>query len=61
MGGNSFTLMIACITPSDDYMDENLSTLNYASRASNISNLPTINQDPKLKLINEQKRTIERL
>lgn len=45
--------MIACITPSDDYVDENLSTLNYASRASHISNLPTINQDPKLKLIND--------
>ncbi|CDW90813.1 kinesin motor domain containing protein [Stylonychia lemnae] len=61
LGGNSYTLMIACITPLDDYLDENISTLNYASRASHISNVPTINQDPKLKLINEQKRMIERL
>lgn len=43
--------MIACVTPLDDFADENISTLNYASLASHISNLPTINQDPKLKLI----------
>eukprot|EP00347_Sterkiella_histriomuscorum_P020722 403336729 len=61
LGGNSYTLMIACITPLDDYIDENVSTLNYASRAQNISNVPMINQDPKLKLIQEQKRMIERL
>lgn len=53
--------MIACITPLDDFVDENITTLNYASRASHISNAPTINQDPKLKLINDQKRMIERL
>ena len=43
LGGNSYTLMIACITPLDDYVDENLSTLNYASRTSQISNIPVIN------------------
>ena len=61
LGGNSFTLMLACITPLDEYIEENLSTLKYASRASHISNVPTINQDPKLKLINEQRKTIEKL
>jgi kinesin family protein 4/21/27 len=43
LGGNSFTLMIACLSPLDDYVEENLSTLNYASRAQNISNIPVIN------------------
>ncbi len=61
MGGNSYTLMIACLSPLDDYLDENMSTLNYASRAQNISNLPIINQDPRLKIIQDQKKTIERL
>jgi kinesin family protein 4/21/27 len=53
--------MIACLTPLDEFIDENLSTLNYASKASHISNIPTINEDPKLKLIKEQKKMIERL
>lgn len=53
--------MIACLTPLDDFIDENISTLSYASKASHISNVPTINQDPKLKLINDQRKTIDRL
>jgi hypothetical protein len=35
--------MIACVTPLDDFIDENFSTLNYASQASHISNVPIIN------------------
>jgi kinesin family protein 4/21/27 len=50
--------MIACLSPLNDYIDENFSTLNYASRAQNISNLPVVNQDPRLKTIQEQKKTI---
>ena len=61
LGGNSFTLMIACLAPIDMYTEENISTLNYAARAAKISNAPSINMDPKLKQIMEQKRTIERL
>ena len=61
LGGNSFTLMIACLAPIDLYTEENISTLNYAARAAKISNAPSINMDPKLKQIMEQKRTIERL
>lgn len=53
--------MIACIAPVDLYTEENISTLNYAARAAKISNAPSINMDPKLKQIMEQKRTIERL
>ena len=43
LGGNSYCLMIACLAPIDEYVEENLSTLNYASRAAYISNVPTIN------------------
>lgn len=49
LGGNSFTLMIACLAPIDVYTEENISTLNYAARAARISNKPAINMDPKLK------------
>ena len=58
LGGNSYTLMVACLSPSDKYLEENLSTLNYASRASQISNLPTKNIDPKLIIMNDQKKKI---
>ena len=55
IGGNSFCLMIACLSPSDAYLEENLSTLTYATKASFISNEPVKNEDPKTKLINELK------
>lgn len=53
LGGNSYTLMLACLSPSDRYLEENLSTLNYASRASQISNLPTRNVDPKMVIMHD--------
>lgn len=50
--------MVACLSPSDRYFEENLSTLNYAAQASQISNIPTKNIDPKLMIMNDQKRKI---
>ncbi|XP_032579910.1 kinesin-like protein KIF17 isoform X2 [Drosophila sechellia] len=47
LGGNTKTLMISCISPTDINYDETISTLRYASRAKNISNKPKINEDPK--------------
>ncbi len=47
--------MIACISPSDRYFEESVSTLNYATRAANISNQPVKNVDPKIRIINELK------
>ena len=38
LGGNSRTLMIACISPADRDLFETLSTLKYANRARNIKN-----------------------
>jgi hypothetical protein len=55
LGGNSFCLMIACISPADKFYEESLSTLNYASRAANICNQPIKNTDPKIKIISELK------
>ena len=52
IGGNSFCLMIACINPNDAFMDENISTLTYATKATYITNQPVINDDPRTKIIN---------
>jgi len=46
LGGNSQTLFLACISPSDTNSSETLSTLHYANRARNIRNAPTKNLDP---------------
>ena len=58
VGGNSYTLMIACLSPSDRFIEENLSTLNYASKAALISNIPTKNVDPQMLQLNETKKKI---
>jgi len=55
LGGNSFCCMIACLHPSDKYLEENLSTLQYASKAAQIANTPIRNDDPKTKQIEELK------
>eukprot|EP01063_Lacrimia_lanifica_P029227 TRINITY_DN4419_c0_g3_i1.p1 TRINITY_DN4419_c0_g3~~TRINITY_DN4419_c0_g3_i1.p1 ORF type:complete len:907 (+),score=285.91 TRINITY_DN4419_c0_g3_i1:392-2722(+) len=51
LGGNSLTLMIACINPCDAYVEETVSTLFYAGRARNIRNDPRVNEDSKTSLI----------
>jgi len=53
--------MIACLSPSDNYIEENISTLNYATKASFISNIPTKNEDPKMKLVSELRSKVARL
>jgi Kinesin motor domain len=45
LGGNSQTLFLACVSPSDINANETLSTLHYANRARNIRNAPTQNID----------------
>ncbi|GAB5357380.1 hypothetical protein AAMO2058_000369700 [Amorphochlora amoebiformis] len=51
LGGNSFTVMIACMGPRDAVCEENFSTLKYASLAKSISNKAVINADPRTQLI----------
>ncbi|KAI9499210.1 hypothetical protein BDB00DRAFT_223398 [Zychaea mexicana] len=45
LGGNSQTLMLACVSPADSNFMETLNTLKYANRARNIKNRVTVNQD----------------
>ena len=47
LGGNSHTLMIACVSPADSNMEESLNTLRYADRARKIKNKPIVNIDPQ--------------
>jgi chromosome segregation ATPase len=48
LGGNSRTIMIACVSPADINEEETLNTLKYANRARNIRNKVVINRDPNL-------------
>lgn len=61
LGGNTKTLMVACVSPADNNFDETLSTLRYANRAKNIKNKPRINEDPKDALLREYREEIDRL
>jgi len=47
LGGNSRTVMIACVSCADVDFEETLNTLKYAHRARNIKNKPVINHDPR--------------
>ncbi|XP_024084016.1 kinesin-like protein KIF21A isoform X2 [Cimex lectularius] len=61
LGGNSRTLMIACISPSDRDFMETLNTLIYANRARNIQNKVVINQDKSSRTISLLKKQIQEL
>uniref|UniRef100_A0A8C5TXX9 Kinesin-like protein n=1 Tax=Malurus cyaneus samueli TaxID=2593467 RepID=A0A8C5TXX9_9PASS len=61
LGGNTRTLMVACVSPADDSYEESLSTLRYANRAKNIRNKPCINEDPKDALLREYQEEIKKL
>ncbi|XP_043943205.1 kinesin-like protein KIF21A [Protopterus annectens] len=61
LGGNSQTVMIACISPSDRDFMETLNTLKYANRARNIKNKVTVNQDRTSQQINALRAEIARL
>lgn len=61
LGGNSQTIMIACISPSDRDFMESLSTLRYADRARNIKNRVTVNQDISNPIINALRREVQTL
>ena len=61
LGGNTKTVMIANVGPSDYNYDETINTLRYASRAKNIKNKPRINEDPKDALLREYQEEITKL
>nr|XP_040018196.1 kinesin-like protein KIF21A isoform X2 [Gasterosteus aculeatus aculeatus] len=61
LGGNSQTVMIACISPSDRDFMETLNSLKYANRARNIKNKVMVNQDKASQQISVLRTEIARL
>ncbi|KAB0801448.1 hypothetical protein PPYR_05802 [Photinus pyralis] len=61
LGGNSKTVMIACVSPSDRDFMETLNTLKYANRARNIKNKVSINQDKSSRTIAQLRQQITQL
>nr|VDD27176.1 unnamed protein product [Brassica oleracea] len=61
LGGNSKTVMIACVSPADTNAEETLNTLKYANRARNIQNKAVINRDPGAAQMQKMRSQIEQL
>lgn len=61
LGGNSKTIMIANIGPSEYNYNETLTTLRYANRAKTIQNKPVKNEDPQDAKLKEYQEEIARL
>lgn len=61
LGGNSRTVMLACISPADSNFEETLNTLKYANRARNIKNKPVVNIDPHSMQIDQLRNEIHAL
>ncbi|XP_015226828.1 PREDICTED: chromosome-associated kinesin KIF4A isoform X1 [Cyprinodon variegatus] len=61
LGGNSHTLMIACVSPADSNMEETINTLRYADRARKIKNKPIVNVDPRAAEMNRLKQQVQEL
>uniref|UniRef100_A0A672IF21 Kinesin family member 4 n=1 Tax=Salarias fasciatus TaxID=181472 RepID=A0A672IF21_SALFA len=61
LGGNSHTLMIACVSPADSNMEETINTLRYADRARKIKNKPVVNVDPRAAEMDRLKKQVQEL
>nr|XP_034990346.1 chromosome-associated kinesin KIF4A [Zootoca vivipara] len=61
LGGNSHTLMVACVSPADSNLEETLNTLRYADRARKIKNKPVVNIDPQTAEIGRLKLQVQQL
>uniref|UniRef100_A0ACD5UZE6 Uncharacterized protein n=1 Tax=Avena sativa TaxID=4498 RepID=A0ACD5UZE6_AVESA len=61
LGGNSKTVMIACISPADSNAEETINTLKYANRARNIQNKAVINRDPVTAEMQKLRSQLEQL
>ncbi|GFR01019.1 chromosome-associated kinesin KIF4 [Trichonephila clavata] len=61
LGGNSHTVMIACVNPSASCTEETLSTLRYASNTRRIKNRPVVNIDSPSVQIEKLKKQVELL
>merc|ERR1719382_1139395 len=61
LGGNSHTLMIACVSPADSNLEETVSTLRYADRARKIKNKPIVNKDPRSAELSRLRSQVQQL
>ena len=61
LGGNSLTLMIACVTPTSINYDETVATLRFAERAKKVKNRAKLNVDAASTRILELEAEILRL
>ncbi|XP_073680996.1 kinesin family member 4 [Garra rufa] len=61
LGGNSHTLMIACVSPADSNIEETINTLRYADRARKIKNKPVLNVDPRAVEMKRLKQQVQEL
>ncbi|XP_068655953.1 kinesin-like protein KIN-4C [Aristolochia californica] len=61
LGGNTKTVMIACVSPADTNAEETLNTLKYANRARNIQNKAIINRDPMAAQMQRMRSQLEQL
>ena len=61
LGGNSKTFMIATVSPSVLNMEESISTLRYASRARDVVNTASQNEDPAARRIRELEEQMEQM
>ncbi|XP_035999264.1 kinesin family member 4 [Fundulus heteroclitus] len=61
LGGNSHTVMIACVSPADSNMEETINTLRYADRARKIKNKPIVNIDPRAAEMGRLKKQVQEL
>ena len=62
LGGACRTLFIACVTPSNRFVDESIRTIKYAMRTRNIVNsIPVVRMDPREQVMYELRSEIEAL
>ncbi|KAB7496099.1 Chromosome-associated kinesin KIF4, partial [Armadillidium nasatum] len=61
LGGNSHTVMLACVSPADSNLEETITTLRYADRARKIKNKPIINRDPQAAELARLRQQIQQL
>ena len=60
LGGACHTLMIACLSPADAHVEENISTLTYAARARTITNAPKQMMEPRAAKISALQEEVRR-
>ena len=59
LGGNSRTVMIACVSSAESSIEETVNTLKYAHRARNIKNKPIINRELEEVIADDDNHVIE--